>query len=75
MAEQPNYESIIPPPERILLYRGAWQEWDISICRSIVLISPSQAEEKKLAILKHQSQKDNPLYPGEDSREFWQRSQ
>lgn len=26
-----------------------------------------------LSIFKHQSQKDNPMFPGEDKREFWQR--
>lgn len=31
-------------------------------------------EDKTAAILKHQSQKDNPMFPGEDTREFWLRS-
>ncbi|MEX0646915.1 MAG: hypothetical protein WD139_03980, partial [Balneolaceae bacterium] len=30
---------------------------------------------KRRAIFKHQSQKDRPLFPGSDKREFWQRSE
>jgi glucosamine-6-phosphate deaminase len=28
-----------------------------------------------VAIFKHESQKDRALFPGSDSREFWQRSE
>jgi glucosamine-6-phosphate deaminase len=28
-----------------------------------------------MAIFKHQSQKDRPLFPGTDPREFWQRAE
>jgi glucosamine-6-phosphate deaminase len=30
---------------------------------------------KKRAIFKHQSQKDRPLFPGTDDREFWVRAE
>jgi glucosamine-6-phosphate deaminase len=36
-------------------------------------MSPGEVEEKHQAILRHQSQKDKPMFPGEDDREFWQR--
>ena len=30
---------------------------------------------KKLAIFKHESQKDKALFPGHDEREFWVRAE
>jgi glucosamine-6-phosphate deaminase len=38
------------------------------MCRVIVPMSPSEVENKTAAILKHQSQKDNPMFPGDDKR-------
>lgn len=60
---------------RIWLYRGAWQEWDIHQVDMAVPLSPEEALIKRKAIFKHQSQKDRPLFPGDDSREFWQRAE
>lgn len=60
---------------RIWLYRGAWQEWDVSEADMAVPLSPEEVEIKREAIFKHQSQKDRPLFPGSDSREFWKRSE
>ncbi|MEM8523466.1 MAG: glucosamine-6-phosphate deaminase [Bacteroidota bacterium] len=57
------------------LYRGAWQEWEIENIDMAVPISPSELLRKRRAIFKHQSQKDRPLFPGNDSREFWQRAE
>ena len=37
-------------------------------------MSPAEVEMKISSILKHQSQKDNPMFPGDDKREFWLRS-
>lgn len=59
----------------IWLYRGAWQEWSIHDIDMVVPISPEELLRKRRAIFKHQSQKDRPLFPGNDSREFWQRSE
>ena len=59
----------------IWLYRGAWQEWDIDQVEMAVPLSPDELTGKRRAIFKHQSQKDRPLFPGFDNREFWQRSQ
>jgi altronate hydrolase len=60
---------------RLWLYRGAWQEWDIAEVDMAVPLSPEESRIKRLAIFKHQSQKDRPLFPGTDPREFWQRAE
>ncbi len=57
------------------LYRGAWQEWDVEEIEMAVPLSPLDLMKKRKAIFKHQSQKDSPVFPGEDKREFWQRSE
>lgn len=59
----------------VWLYRGAWQEWDVNEIEMAVPLSPLELKRKRRAIFKHQSQKDRPLFPGSDSREFWQRSE
>lgn len=40
-----------------------------------VPLSPDELYEKRMGIFKHQSQKDRAMFPGSDSREFWQRSE
>jgi len=57
------------------LYRGAWQEWNIEDIEMAIPISPEELLNKRKAIFKHQSQKDFPAFPGNDKREFWQRSE
>ncbi len=59
----------------IWLYRGAWQEWEIDQIEMAVPLSPDELLKKRRGIFKHQSQKDRPLFPGTDNREFWQRSE
>lgn len=59
----------------IWLYRGAWQEWDIADMEMAVPIGPKDLMRKRKAIFKHQSQKDSAMFPGNDSREFWQRAE
>jgi glucosamine-6-phosphate deaminase len=59
----------------VWLYRGAWQEWDIEDIEMAVPISPEELLRKRKAIFKHQSQKDSPVFPGKDKREFWQRAE
>ena len=59
----------------VWLYRGAWQEWDVEDIEMAVPISPDELMRKRKAIFKHQSQKDFPVFPGEDKREFWQRAE
>ena len=58
----------------VWLYRGAWQEWDVEDIEMAVPLSPEETDRKRRAIFKHQSQKDRPLFPGTDTREFWQRA-
>jgi len=60
---------------RIWLYRGAWQEWDIDQIEMAIPLSPDELMRKRRGIFKHQSQKDAPMFPGADPREFWQRSE
>jgi len=59
----------------IWLYRGAWQEWKVSEIDMAVPLSPEELLRKRKAVFKHQSQKDQALFPGSDSREFWQRAE
>ena len=57
------------------LYRGAWQEWEPHQIEMAVPLSPQELLKKRVAIFKHESQKDKALYPGHDPREFWQRAE
>ncbi len=57
------------------LYRGAWHEFETHEIEMCVPLSPKEVERKRLAIFKHQSQKDRPVFPGEDAREFWVRAE
>ena len=58
------------------LYRGAWQEWEPHEIDMAVPLSPDEVERKRMAIFKHESQKDRALFPGpSDPREFWQRAE
>jgi glucosamine-6-phosphate deaminase len=61
-----------PAPE-VWYYRGAWQEWEIAEADVLVPLSEDELRAKKMAIFKHQSQKDRAPFPGQDDREFWQR--
>jgi glucosamine-6-phosphate deaminase len=57
------------------LYKGAWQEWDITEIQMAVPMSPDQVVQKRNGIFIHQSQKDTVPFQGADSREFWQRAE
>jgi glucosamine-6-phosphate deaminase len=57
------------------MYRGAWFEFEIHEIEMAVPLSPQEVERKRNAIFKHQSQKDRPVFPGEDAREFWVRAE
>jgi glucosamine-6-phosphate deaminase len=57
----------------VWLYRGAWQEWDVTDATWLVPMSQEELRLKIQAIFKHQSQKDSAPFPGQDDREFWQR--
>jgi glucosamine-6-phosphate deaminase len=57
------------------LYKGAWQEWDISEIEMAIPMSPDQVLKKRFGIFIHQSQKDMVPFQGSDSREFWLRAE
>ncbi|MSR57909.1 MAG: glucosamine-6-phosphate deaminase [Planctomycetaceae bacterium] len=59
----------------VWLYRGAWQEYEPHEIERAVPLSPEVVDRKKQAIFRHESQKDAPLYPGSDAREFWVRAE
>ncbi len=59
----------------VWLYRGAWLEWEVYEIEMAVPVSPEELLRKRLAIFKHQSQKDGAVFPGTDEREFWQRAE
>lgn len=60
----------------VWLYRGAWEEWEPHEIERAVPLCPADLERKKLAIFRHQSQKDRAMFPGtNDRREFWQRAE
>lgn len=57
------------------MYRGAWHEFETHEIEMAVPLSPLEVERKKNAIFQHQSQKDRPVFPGDDEREFWVRAE
>jgi glucosamine-6-phosphate deaminase len=57
------------------LYRGAWFEFETYEIEMAVPLSPQEVLRKRNAIFKHQSQKDRPVFPGDDAREFWVRAE
>ena len=59
----------------VWLYRGAWHEFEIHEIEMAVPLSPTEVIRKRRAIFKHQSQKDTPVFPGDDAREFWVRAE
>ncbi|HEX6915337.1 MAG TPA: glucosamine-6-phosphate deaminase [Chitinophagaceae bacterium] len=59
----------------VWLYKGAWQEWDVSDIEMAIPMSPEQVMKKRYGIFIHQSQKDMVPFQGADNREFWQRAE
>jgi len=55
----------------IWLYRGIWQNLEVSEIDMAVPLSPDERLKKRRAIFKHASQKDQPKFPGSVSGEFW----
>ena len=61
---------------QLWLYRGAWQEWEPHEIEMAVPLAPDEVVRKRMAIFKHETQKDRALFPGPtDPREFWQRAE
>lgn len=57
------------------LYRGTSQDWDLGQVDMAVPLSPDELIKKRHAIYRHLSQKDMVLFPGSDTREFWQQAE
>jgi glucosamine-6-phosphate deaminase len=57
------------------MYRGAWDEFETHEIEMAVPLSPNEVHRKRNAIFQHQSQKDHPVFPGDDMREFWLRAE
>jgi glucosamine-6-phosphate deaminase len=70
-----EYEAQHGTRPEVLLYRGAWQEYELHEIEIAVPLSPGDLLRKRRAIFMHQSQKDEALFPGNDPREFWQRAE
>ncbi|HTB80683.1 MAG TPA: glucosamine-6-phosphate deaminase [Opitutaceae bacterium] len=57
------------------LYRGAWAEWQTDEIDMAVPLSPQEVLRRRRAIFRHETQKDQALFLGDDRREFWQRTE
>lgn len=57
------------------LYRGAWAEWELDEIDMAVPLSPQEVLSRRRAIFRHETQKDQALFLGNDRREFWQRTE
>jgi glucosamine-6-phosphate deaminase len=57
------------------MYRGAWAEWELDEIDLAVPLSPREVLRRRRAIFRHETQKDQALFPGDDRREFWQRTE
>jgi glucosamine-6-phosphate deaminase len=57
------------------LYRGGWDHYRADEFARAVPLSPGDVLVKRQAILRHRTQKDRIMFPGDDVREFWQRAE
>jgi glucosamine-6-phosphate deaminase len=57
------------------LYRGAWADWPLNEIDLAVPLSPQEVLRRRRAIFRHETQKDQALFLGDDRREFWQRTE
>jgi glucosamine-6-phosphate deaminase len=57
------------------LYRGAWAEWTPDEIDLAVPLSPQEVLRRRRAIFRHETQKDQAVFLGNDHREFWQRTE
>ncbi len=58
----------------LFLYRGAWAGWELDEIDLAVPLSPQEVLRRRRAIFRHETQKDQALFLGDDRREFWQRT-
>jgi len=57
------------------LYRGAWAEWELDEIDLAVPLSPREVLRRRRAIFRHETQKDQALFLGDERREFWQQTE
>jgi glucosamine-6-phosphate deaminase len=57
------------------LYRGAWAGWELDEIDLAVPLSPPEVLRRRRAIFRHETQKDQAIFLGDDRREFWQRTE
>lgn len=57
------------------LYRGAWAGWELDEIDLAVPLSPQEVLRRRRAIFRHETQKDQAMFLGDDRREFWQRTE
>ena len=59
----------------VMGYRGAWNEWSLGNPQDLTFVGfgETEMEQKIEAIKAHESQLD-PLFPGHDTREFFERA-
>lgn len=55
-------------------YRGASTGWKLDEIDMAVPLSPQELRRRRQAIFRHEAQKDQALFPGNDGDEFWRRS-
>jgi len=55
------------------LYRGIWAEWEADEIDLAVPLSPQEVLRRRRAIFRHETQRDQALFPGGAAAEYWQR--
>lgn len=71
-----KYEKEIGKKKEIkkYLYKGAWQEFNIHQCDILIPMNQRVLDLKMDSIFQHGSQKDKPMFPGDDKRQFHERA-
>ena len=67
--------ALVRARRELWLYRGAWAEWELDEIDLAVPLSPQEVLRRRRAIFRHETQKDQALFLGDDRREFWQRTE
>ncbi len=75
IAEAVGKKAVWLAAAELWLYRGAWAEWPLDEIDLAVPLSPQEVLRRRKAIFRHETQKDQALFLGEDRREFWQRTE
>jgi len=57
------------------LYRGVWSEWPLDEIDLAVPLSPQEVLRRRRAIFRHETQKDQVLFLGNDHPEIWQQTE